>query len=163
MHRSLPPGLKGPAYKETGSDFKDMSAAAVNWRQFYTDEKLQTVIEMALRNNRDLRIAALNIEKMRAVYGISRLVVLPLPDANGSLNYYRTPMDLAENQDARNVRVYNANFGVTSWEIDFFGRIRSLSRACASAILRYRACAKRCPDRADRRGRKQVYTPCGGP
>jgi outer membrane protein, multidrug efflux system len=117
----------GPAYKETGSDFKDTPAINVNWREFYTDEKLQQVIEMALKNNRDLRVAALNIEKMRAVYGISRLVVLPLPDANGSLNYYRNPADIAESNDARNIRLYNANFGVTSWEIDFFGRIRSLS------------------------------------
>lgn len=117
----------GPAYKETGSDFKDTPVAGVNWREFYTDEKLQKVIEMALKNNRNLRVAALNIDKMRAVYGISRLVVLPLPDANGSLNYYRNPADIAESNDARNIRLYNANFGVTSWEIDFFGRIRSLS------------------------------------
>ncbi len=117
----------GPAYKETGTDFKGRSAVDVNWREFYTDEQLQKIIEMALANNRNLRISALNIEKMRAVYGISRLVVLPLPDANASLNYYRNPMDLAENHDARNIRVYNTNFGVTSWEIDFFGRIRSLS------------------------------------
>jgi outer membrane protein, multidrug efflux system len=117
----------GPAYKETGSDFKDKAAADVNWREFYTDEKLIKIIEMALRNNRNLRVAALNIEKMRAVYGISRLVVLPLPDANGSLNNYRNPADVADGNDARNIRLYNANFGVTSWEIDFFGRIRSLS------------------------------------
>ncbi len=117
----------GPAYKETGEDFKDRSPADINWREFYTDEKLQKVIEMALNNNRDLKVAALNIEKMRAVYGISRLVVLPLPDANGSLNNYRSPADLAENHDAKNVRIYSANFGLTSWEIDFFGRIRSLS------------------------------------
>lgn len=117
----------GPAYKETGSDFKEKAAVDVNWREFYTDEKLQKVIEMALSNNRNLRVAALNIEKMRAVYGVARLVVLPLPDAQGSLNNYRNPMDTAENQDARNIRVYNANFGLTSWEIDFFGRLRSLS------------------------------------
>lgn len=117
----------GPAYKETGGDFKDKTVSDVNWREFYTDEKLQKVIETALKNNRNLRVAALNIEKMRAVYGVARLVVLPLPDAAGSLNYYRNPMDTAESQDARNIRVYNANFGLTSWEIDFFGRLRSLS------------------------------------
>ncbi len=117
----------GPAYKETGSDFKGKDAADVNWREFYADEKLQKIIEAALQNNRNLRVAALNIEKMRAVYGVSRLVVLPLPDANGSLNYYRNPADIADGSDARNVRLYNTNFGVTSWEIDFFGRIRSLS------------------------------------
>lgn len=117
----------GPAYKETGSDLKDKPVGDINWREFYTDEKLIKIIEMALQNNRDLRVAALNIEKMRAVYGISRAVVLPLPDANGSLNYYRNPADIAESNDARNIRLYNANFGVTQWEIDFFGRIRSLS------------------------------------
>ncbi len=118
---------QGPAYKETGGDFKDRPAANVNWREFYTDEKLQKVIEMALTNNRDLRVAALNIEKMRAAYDVQRVVVLPLPDATGSLSNYRNPVDIAINNDALNYRIYNAHVGITSWEIDFFGRIRSLS------------------------------------
>ncbi|MHB8109858.1 MAG: efflux transporter outer membrane subunit [Syntrophorhabdaceae bacterium] len=117
----------GPAYKETGTDLEGAEMIDVDWRQVYPDEKMQKVLELALQNNRDLRIAALNVEKYRAAYSVQRAVILPLPDARGSLNNYRIPADLAEKNDASNYRVYNANFGVSSWEIDFFGRIRSLS------------------------------------
>ena len=57
----------GPAYKETGSDLKDKPVGDINWRAFYTDEKLIKIIEMALQNNRDPRAVALNIEKMMAL------------------------------------------------------------------------------------------------
>lgn len=117
----------GPAYKETGNDLPGADLLHVDWRQVYPDEKIQKIIELALQNNRNLRIAALNIEKYRAAYSVQRLVILPLPDARASLENYRIPADLADKNDALNYRVYNANFGVSSWEIDFFGRIRSLS------------------------------------
>lgn len=116
----------GPAYKETAAGQAATDASGIGWREFYTDEKLQKVIEAALRNNRDLRVAVLNVEKTRAVYRIQRAVLLPLPNAEGSLNEYRTPADIGENHEAANVRIYNANIGITSWEVDFFGRIRSL-------------------------------------
>lgn len=116
----------GPAYKETGADRAGAAASDMDWREFYADEKLQKVIGLALNNNRDLRVAALNIEKMRALYRVQRAVILPLPNAAGSLNEYRTPADIGENGQAANVRLYNANVGISSWEVDFFGRIRSL-------------------------------------
>ncbi|NLT22494.1 MAG: TolC family protein, partial [Syntrophorhabdus sp.] len=116
----------GPAYKETAADKAGVPAADIDWREFYTDEKLQKVIEVALDRNRDLRIAALNIEKVRAAYQVQSAVLFPLPNAAGSLNEYRTPADISDKGEAANVRIYNANVGISSWEIDFFGRIRSL-------------------------------------
>jgi multidrug efflux system outer membrane protein len=106
----------------------------MDWREFYIDGKLRQVIELALANNRDLRMAALNIERSRAVYRVQRIVLVPLPNAEGSLNEYRTPADIGENYEAANVRLYNANVGITAWEMDFFGRIRSLTR---SALEQY--------------------------
>ena len=116
----------GPAYKESGEGQAGAAAADIGWREFYTDEKLQKVIALALDNNRDLRVAAFNIEKTRAVYQISWAVLLPLPNASGSLNEYRVPADISDAGEGKNVRQYNANVGITSWEVDFFGRIRSL-------------------------------------
>lgn len=115
----------GPAYKGLG-DKTGAAAADMEWREFYTDEKIQKVIDLALNNNRDLRVATLNIEKARALYRIQRAQILPTVNATGSLNEYRTPSDLSETGEAYNVRVYNANLGISSWEVDFFGRIRSL-------------------------------------
>jgi len=115
----------GPAYKDRGAD-KTGPGADMGWREFYADEKLQKVIDLALNNNRDLRVAALNIEKARAVYRIQRAQILPTVNANGSLNEYRTPRDISESNEAYNVRLYNANLGISSWEVDFFGRVRSL-------------------------------------
>jgi multidrug efflux system outer membrane protein len=116
----------GPAYKEMAAGKPGAPAADVGWREFYTDEKLQKIIEVALANNRDLRVAALNIQKVRAAYQVQSAVLFPLPNAAGSLNEYRTPADISDKGEAANVRIYNANVGISSWEIDFFGRIRSL-------------------------------------
>ncbi len=122
----------GVAYKETGGGVS--TVPDMDWREFYIDGKLRQVIELALANNRDLRMAALNIERSRAVYRVQRIVLVPLPNAEGSLNEYRTPADIGENYEAANVRLYNANVGITAWEMDFFGRIRSLTR---SALEQY--------------------------
>ena len=67
----------GPAYKETPSTQGAPAAADLQWREFFTDERLQKIIETALKNNRDLRVAALNVERARALYRIQRAELLP--------------------------------------------------------------------------------------
>ena len=66
----------------------------LRWREFFTDEKLQQVIGTALTNNRDLRIAALNVEQARAMYGIQRAELLPAVNATGSASKQRIPADV---------------------------------------------------------------------
>jgi multidrug efflux system outer membrane protein len=96
------------------------------WREFLTDERLQKTIEMALNNNRDLRLAALNVEKARAIYGIQRAELLPSIQALGSGSKERVPADLSSAESAITAEQYGIHLGISSWEIDFFGRIRSL-------------------------------------
>ncbi len=115
----------GPAYKETGGG-ADSYAADIGWRQFYSDEKLQKVVSLALSNNRDLRIATLNIERARALYRIQRAELFPAPNASGSWTEQRIPADTAQSGEAYNSHQYSVNAGVSSWELDFFGRLRSL-------------------------------------
>ena len=62
----------GPAYQETKTGTSAQTASALPWREFITDERLQKIIETALNNNRDLRLATLNVERARALYGIQR-------------------------------------------------------------------------------------------
>ncbi len=114
----------GPAYAPVGPT----NAPAVpdlGWREFFADEKLQQVIGMALTNNRDLRIAVLNVERARAMYGIARSELFPVVNANGKGSKAQVPADLSSTGGRQTVERYDANLGVASWEIDFFGRIRS--------------------------------------
>jgi multidrug efflux system outer membrane protein len=105
----------GAAYKGAGTVLAAPAADELKWQEFFTDERLQQIIATALSNNRDLRIAALNVERARALYGIQRA---------GSKQ--RVPADLSGAGNKITVEQYSVNLGILSWEIDFFGRIRSL-------------------------------------
>ena len=83
----------GPAYKETKATPGAPGATDLKWREFFTDERLQKIIETALNNNRDLRVAALTVERARALYRIQRAELLPAVNAVGSWNKERVPAD----------------------------------------------------------------------
>jgi multidrug efflux system outer membrane protein len=117
---------KGAAYQETVTATVAPAPSELNWQEFFPDEKLQKVITMALKNNRDLRLAVLNVERARALYGIQRAELLPAVNAVGGMSRQRVPADLSSSGKAITVEQYGVNFGISSWEIDFFGRIRSL-------------------------------------
>ena len=117
---------KGAAYQETGTATVAPAPSELNWQEFFPDENLQKVITTALKNNRDLRLAALNVERARALYGIQRAELLPAVNAIGSMSRQRVPADLSSTGKAMTLEQYGVNFGISAWEIDFFGRIRSL-------------------------------------
>jgi multidrug efflux system outer membrane protein len=125
----------GPAYDNAQASPGAPAAAELTWREFFTDERLRQIIETALRNNRDLRIAALNVQRARALYGIQRAGLLPTVDAVGSGIKQRVPADLSTTGNATTVSQYGVNLGIASWEIDFFGRIRSLKDAALQEYL----------------------------
>jgi multidrug efflux system outer membrane protein len=81
---------------------------------------------MALDNNRDLRLAALNVERTRALYGIQRAELFPSVNAAGAGGKQRLSADLIGSGDSRTREQYSIDLGIASWEIDFFGSIRSL-------------------------------------
>ncbi|MCQ4299070.1 AdeC/AdeK/OprM family multidrug efflux complex outer membrane factor [Pseudomonas songnenensis] len=101
------------------------SERALGWREFFRDPALQQLIEVALENNRDLRIAALNVDAYRALYRVQRADVLPAVSADGSGTRSRMPGDLNMTGEPAISSQYSATFGV-SWELDLFGRLRSL-------------------------------------
>ena len=127
----------GPAYKaETAkANAPAVAAADIAWRDFFKDERLSQVIELALNNNRDLRVSVLNIEKARAQYGIERAALLPTISANGYQTAAKVPQSMTGTGKEKISREYDANLGVTAYELDFFGRVRSLSEAALQSYL----------------------------
>lgn len=115
----------GAAYTGTRNATNTLDSLGPGWREFFTDEKLREVIAVALKNNRDLRVAALNVDRARAMYGIQRAGLWPAVDATGSGSRQRVPADLSSSHSRQTVSRYDVSLGVASWEIDFFGRIRS--------------------------------------
>ena len=116
----------GAAYAETSKTTNALAAADLGWQSFFADEKLRQVIGVALTNSLDLRVAALNVELARALYGIRRAELLPAVNAVGSGSRRRETADLSSSGLRQTVESYSANLGVLAWEPDFFGRIRSL-------------------------------------
>lgn len=125
----------GPAYREALSPGSEPAATDLRWREFFADERLREIIGMALQNNRDLRVAALNVERARGIYGIQRAEVLPTVDGVGSGFRQRLPQDLSGTDHAVTTDQYSVTLGVISWEIDFFGRIRSLEKRALEEYL----------------------------
>jgi len=117
---------QGEAYKDTEAISGAPTAQELSWQEFFTDRKLQKIIETALNNNRDLRMAALNVERARALYGIQRAELFPTVNAVGAGGKQRRSADLIRPGDPRTIEQYSVNMGIAAWEIDFFGRIRSL-------------------------------------
>jgi multidrug efflux system outer membrane protein len=117
----------GAAYQGVKPDEPALTAVAeLPWREFLPEKRLQKVIETALNNSRDLRLPTLNVERARALYGVQRAELLPVVDVMGSGLKERVPADLSSSGHSTTREVYSVDLGVTAWEIDFFGRIRSL-------------------------------------
>ena len=114
----------GPAYKEPPATEKVPITAEVQWRQFFTDPRLQKIIDTSLQNNRDLKVAALNVEKARALYRIQRAELLPRLETGVTASKQRVM--ISGSTGLVTLQQFGVNLGITSWELDFFGRIRSL-------------------------------------
>ncbi|TBV01242.1 AdeC/AdeK/OprM family multidrug efflux complex outer membrane factor [Phytopseudomonas dryadis] len=116
----------GQAY-EGGAAQTAVPAADLGWREFLRDPALQRLVATALSNNRDLRVAALNVEAYRAQYRIQRSELFPGVSADGAGSRQRLPGDLSQTGDSMISSQYSATLGVNAWEVDFFGRLRSLN------------------------------------
>ncbi|MDR2875283.1 MAG: AdeC/AdeK/OprM family multidrug efflux complex outer membrane factor [Methylobacillus sp.] len=119
---------QAPVADTWGVDAKpgERDVTDIGWREFFVDEKLRKLVELALANNRDLRVAALNIEQARAQYRIRRSDLYPTVTAGGSAASQRNSRDTG-NSNSGTTHIYTASIGLSAYELDFFGRIRSLN------------------------------------
>ena len=126
----------GPAYQKLGEKEQNQTAAGeLKWQEFFPDEKLRKVIDIALTENRDLRISALNVELLRALYGIQSAALYPAVYANGTMLKSRASGPLTQPDQDRISERYAVNLGLLSWELDFFGRLRSLKEQALEEYL----------------------------
>lgn len=140
---SLTPKLVTPvapipsAYPEEVETTSSVHGADLGWRSMFGDPRLQQLISLALTNNRDLRISALNVEAVQAQYGIQRAARFPGVEATGSA----TRQLIAANNESNPAtpaavqNQFGVSLGVSAFEIDLFGRVRSLSDAAFARYL----------------------------
>ncbi|GBQ32430.1 efflux transporter outer membrane subunit [Gluconacetobacter azotocaptans] len=132
---------QGAAYHASGTGQIGTAAADLGWRDFFVDPRLQALIALAVRENRDLRSAAYAVIQAQGQYRVQHASLFPQIGATGQA-IYQGPSDNAGLSFApglgRNVgtfRYYSAGIGFSSYEIDLFGRIRSLSREATDEMM----------------------------
>ena len=103
------------------------AAQQLNWQQFFNDEKLQTLISQSLEHNKDMQIAVLNVQRVRGLYQIEDSALYPSLDLNASGTRQRLPADLSGTGDAAISSQYSATVGITSYELDIWGKVRNQS------------------------------------
>jgi outer membrane protein, multidrug efflux system len=118
-----------PSFTNAGDTTGGKAAAELEWQSFFVDERLKRLIDVALKNNRDLRVAVLNIDAARANYGVRRADLYP------SLGVGLTGQRGPSQTTGQLTTVFTAGIQLSTWEIDLFGRIRSLGNAAAAQYL----------------------------
>ena len=129
-----PPPLPVAAqYPET--DPAGAHAANIAWQAYFADARLQALIAQALAGNRDIRIAALRVEEARAAYGIQRAEQFPTIALGASGSRARVPGDLSVTGRPMTSAQYQTGLNVSAWELDFWGRVRSLKDSALQTLL----------------------------
>lgn len=109
-------------------------AADIDWQGFFVDDRLRQVVALALANNRDLRIAILDIEKARATYRIQGAALFPGIDASAGESAARVPAGVTTSGSGVS-RQYNVDLGFSAYELDLFGRVKSLKNEALESYL----------------------------
>ena len=127
-----------PAAGTTAASAHGLPAPQIGWMDFFHDARLNALIAVALANNRDLRVSALHVQEAAAQYRITRAALLPQIDAAASQSRSHLPKDMAP-LGRTNSNAYSVDLGASAWELDFWGRIRSLKQ---QALAQYLATAQ---------------------
>lgn len=138
--QSMAPDYQRPAapvaaHYPQQADATDALLPALAWQAFFRDPQLQALITQALANNRDLRAAALRVEEARALYGIQRADLFPTVGVQAGVDRSRTPADLNLTGRPLVGSAYQAGLGLSTWELDLWGRLRSLDDAALQSAL----------------------------
>ncbi|WP_419571120.1 efflux transporter outer membrane subunit [Rheinheimera sp.] len=114
-------------YPQQANASVDNNASTLHWSEFFNQPQLQQLISQALEQNKDLRLAALNVERVRAQYQIADSALYPGVDLAASGTRQRLPGDLTGTGQAAVSSQYGVNVGITAYELDLFGKVRNQS------------------------------------
>jgi len=120
------------AYPGQPSDESVTEAPPLTWQSYFADADLQKLIEVGLAHNRDLKTAVLRMDEAKATYGVQKADRLPA--IQGNLNYDRSRTVFSSSQ-AFEAELYRVGVGISDYEIDVFGRVKSLSQAALEQYL----------------------------
>ncbi|MDN5874898.1 MAG: efflux transporter outer membrane subunit, partial [Sinobacteraceae bacterium] len=130
IQNAWPTGPAYAAYKDKNAKPNNKPQAAdIGWREFFIDPQLQAAIKLGLENNRDLRVAALKVQKAQAMYRIQRGDLFPSISANAAdtIQHVSARARTGFGSGGSTFRTFTAGIGFASYQLDFFGRIRSLN------------------------------------
>jgi len=119
----------------SGSQSTERIAAAIPWREYFSDLYLQALIAAALENNRDLRSIVLRVQEAQAIYGIQRADQFPSVGLGAQESRALTPGDLNVTGRPRIISQYQVGVGLATWELDFWGRVRNLKDVALESYL----------------------------
>ena len=119
----------------SGDGLGSAVVAKTDWHDFFTDPQLRLLIAAALKNNRDLRIAAARVEEARAQYGIARADLRPTVNLLSSLDTTHSPADVVTGGAPLTSQRADLSLSSVSFEIDFWGRLAGLSEAARQSFL----------------------------
>lgn len=131
----LRPDAPVPQQWAASASTASVADTAPEWKDFVTDPTVRQLVERALENNRDLRQSLLNIEAARAQHRIQRADRLPSVDAQAFGARQRTPADLTGSGVSSVGNTFQVGVGITAFELDLWGRVRSLSDAALQEFL----------------------------
>ncbi|VVD81322.1 RND transporter [Pandoraea terrae] len=134
-YQTTPAGANGKGNGANVSGAPGQSAADIGWQDFFVDARLKQLIELALANNRDLRMTALSIDAARAAYRIRRAAQFPAINATAGETTQHLPSDVRLPGQASVVSQFDAGIGFNAFELDFFGRVRSLKHDALEQYL----------------------------
>jgi multidrug efflux system outer membrane protein len=124
-----------PGYEKVQTKPVPVPAAEIGWHDFFRDPKLQEVITLALTNNLNLRIAVANMTQTREQYHIQQAALVPTGNVNASELAQRIPNVFGGKSQPLTYRQWDANLGISQYEIDLFGQVRSLTRQAQETYL----------------------------
>lgn len=134
LRPELPTAAQWPGGEET-ADADAVTAADIEWKDFFRSPGMQQVIATTLANNRDLRVAALNVQAARALYRVQRADLFPTLDTGVAANRQYLPDNASNTGVSDTTGNYSATLSSTAFELDIFGRVRSLNEAAFEDYL----------------------------
>ena len=135
-HEATGKQASAPAvYPDDAMPAAGLAVASLGWQDYYAEPRLRTLIEQALVHNTDIRTALLRVDEARAAYGITRAQQYPAIDLTAAAASNRLPSDLSPTGQALVSRDYQVALQMNAWELDLWGRVRSLKASALASWL----------------------------